>query len=44
MLCGGGGNLVARASDLQSEQVGLNPACGLKQGTLLYLLHLWTEM
>ena len=37
-------SLVARASDCQSEKVSLNLACALKQGTLLYLLHLWTKM
>ena len=36
--------LLARASDSQSEIVGSNPASALKQGTLSYLLHLWTEM
>ena len=39
-----GPGLVARASDSQSEKVGSNPACALKQGTLSYLLHPWTEM
>ena len=37
-------SLVARASDSQSDKVGSNPACALKQGTLSYLFHLWTEM
>ena len=37
-------SLVARALDSQLENVGLNPACALKQGTLSYLLHLWQEM
>ena len=37
-------SLLTRASDSQSEKVGLNPACILKQGTSSYLLHLWTEM
>ena len=37
-------SVVARVSDRQLEKVGLNPVCALKQGTLSYLLHLWTEM
>ena len=37
-------SLVATPLDAQSETVCLNPAYALKQGTLSYLLHLWTEM
>ena len=36
-------SLVARASDSQSEKVGSNLACALKQGSLSCLLYLWTE-
>ena len=31
-------------SDSQYEKVISNPACALKQGTISYLSHLWTEM
>ena len=37
-------SLVVRALDWESEEVPLNPACALEQGTLSRLLHLWTEM